>query len=78
MPSMICSCGHVFGTGSFPNANAYLAVSEKDYDDLGKVESVDVIDRLLFTSTRFYQCSKCSELIVFWKGTSEPEFFMKH
>ena len=78
MPSVKCTCGHLIGRGSFPNKNAYLAISEQDYDDLGNIESVDTLDRLLFSSTKIYQCEKCSELIVFWKRGGEPEFFKKH
>ena len=78
MPSMTCTCGHVFGIGSFPNANAYLAVSEQDYDDLGEIEDVNTLDRLLFSSTKIYQCEKCAELIVIWKGAHQPEFFRKN
>jgi hypothetical protein len=78
MPSIICSCGYRFGIGSFPNRNAYLAVSQQDFDDLGDLESFDRLSQLLFTSTRMYQCAKCSELIVFWKGKTEAEFFKKH
>ena len=78
MPSMTCTCGHVIGTGSFPNPNAYLAVSEQDYDDLGDIENVNVLDRVLFASTKIYQCPKCSELIVLWKGGTAPEFFKKN
>lgn len=75
MPSITCTCGHIIGAGSFPNANTYLAVSEKDYDDLGLIESVEVLDRLLFSSTRIYQRQKCSELIVLWKDKPDPQFF---
>lgn len=78
MPSITCSCGHVFGIGSFPNPNAYLPVSEQDYDDLGEIESVEPLDRLLFSSTRVDQCQKCSELIVLWKDSNEAQFFRKH
>ena len=78
MPSMTCSCGHTFGTGSFPNSNAYLAISEQDYDGLGTLEAKEPLDRLLFSSTRIYQCSQCEELIVIWKDSKEPQFFSKH
>jgi len=78
MPSIKCTCGHIFGTGSFPTQNAYMAISEQDYDDLGKIEDIEVLDRLLFSSTRMYQCKECSEWIVFWNGASEPEYFKKN
>lgn len=78
MPSMTCTCGHRFGTGSFPNKNAFLAISEEDYDDLGNVENVEELDRLLFASTKMYQCLKCGELIVTWKGAKEPMFYTKN
>lgn len=78
MPSMKCTCGHMFGTGSFPNPNTFLAVSEQDYDELGEIEDVTTLDRLLFSSTKIYQCPKCAELIVLWKGQAIPEFFKKH
>jgi len=78
MPSMRCNCGHVFGTGSFPNSNAYLAVSEQDYDSLGEIEDVNTLDRLLFSSTKLYQCQKCSGLIILWKGTTQAEFYRQN
>ena len=78
MPSVKCnSCGHVFGIGSFPNPNAYRAVSEKQYDDLGRIETVDVLDRLLFSGTRIYVCRNCSDLIVYWDNKDEPESYRK-
>jgi hypothetical protein len=55
-----------------------MAIAEQDYDDLGEIESVDVLDRLLFSSTRIFHCPKCSELIVLWKGSSEAEFYRKN
>jgi hypothetical protein len=78
MPSMTCTCGHVFGTGSFPTPNAYLVVSEQDYDELGEINDVATLDRLLFASTKIYQCQKCNELIVLWKDSKEPEFFRRN
>lgn len=77
MPSMTCKCGQVFSTGSFPNQNAYMAIAERDYDDLGEIESVDVLDQLLFSSTRIFQCPACSQLIILWKGSSEAEFYKR-
>ena len=77
MPSITCTCGHVFGTGSFPSQNAFLAISEQDYDDLGSIEDVKILDQLLFTSTRIYKCQKCSGLVVLWKGATQAEFFKK-
>jgi len=78
MPSMTCTCGERLSTGSFPNRSAYLAISENDYDDLGDLADKTDLDRLLFASTRIFQCPKCSELIILWKDKTEWEFFSKN
>jgi len=78
MPSITCTCGNIIATGSFPNLGAYLAISENDYDDLEKIDVAAELDKLLFSSTRIYKCSKCGELVVFWKGKAGPEFFKKN
>jgi hypothetical protein len=78
MPSMKCSCGHTFSTGSFPNPNAFMVVSEVDYDELGEIEEVNKLDQLLFASSKMYECQKCGELILVPRNGAEPTFYKKH
>jgi hypothetical protein len=82
MPSITCTCGQRISIGSFPTAAAYRALSEVDYDELDDAleanDKLTELERLLFSSTRIYRCSQCSELIVFWKDRNEPEFFKKN
>jgi hypothetical protein len=78
MPKITCTCGHVIGTGSFPNAGAYLLVSEKDYDELGQITAVEQLNQLLFLSSKLYKCPQCAELMVFWNGNDVPEYFKKN
>lgn len=80
MPSITCTCGQRISIGSFPTADAYRADSEVDYDELDDALDYKLteLDRLIFSSTRIYRCSRCSELIVFRKDRNEPEFFKKN
>jgi hypothetical protein len=78
MPSMKCTCGHVFSTGSFPNKNAHWIVSEVDFDELEEPQQADKLVQLLLSSAKMYECQKCGELIIVRRDGSEPVFYCKN
>jgi hypothetical protein len=75
MPSMRCTCGHVFSTGAIPTPNGFWVISESDFCKLG--ENVDrmTLDRLIFGGGLMYRCTECGEIIIQWRKDMPWEFY---
>ena len=52
-----------------------LAIEDKTKKVCPKCGTKDKLKRV---ATGIYQCQKCAELIVLWKGAPEAQFFRQH
>jgi hypothetical protein len=67
MPSIVCTCGHSIGLGSFPNPGVFSLISEEDYV---KTANTEVAEKLFFLSGTVCLCPACKRIIVRWKDRS--------
>lgn len=74
---VVCRCGAVIGTGSFPNPNVYCLISEEQYDEVD-----DPIDRrklgvLYLAGGTLISCGNCNQVLIRWAGESEFQHFQR-
>jgi len=68
MPKIKCPCGNIINLGEIPNKNEWLFMSDLDFDKTGPTINSD---ELYNKFKRFYKCSECERLLVFWNDNPD-------
>jgi hypothetical protein len=77
MTSIQCKCGARIGTGSFPNPDAFKAISESRYDSIQNGSMPSPLEALFFGGVALYRCPTCHRLIVEWEKAGLLTFYKK-